>query len=78
MKNFGLNSYLYAPKDDHKHRALWREPYDEDEKAELKVLIDACGDGGVKFFYGISPGLDITYSSDGDVAELKAKLDEVG
>jgi beta-N-acetylglucosaminidase len=23
---WGLNTYLYAPKDDLKHRALWREP----------------------------------------------------
>jgi hypothetical protein len=22
----GLNTYVYAPKDDLKHRALWREP----------------------------------------------------
>ena len=34
MRNFGLNSYLYAPKDDHKHRALWRLPYDDDEKVK--------------------------------------------
>ena len=29
---WGLNTYLYAPKDDHKHRAGWREPY---TRAEL-------------------------------------------
>ncbi len=32
MQLYGLNSYLYAPKDDHKHRALWRKPYDPAEK----------------------------------------------
>ena len=25
----GLNCYMYAPKDDRKHRAAWRELYDE-------------------------------------------------
>ena len=27
----GMNAYVYAPKDDAKHRADWREPYDADE-----------------------------------------------
>ena len=44
-------------------RALWREPYNEAEEAELKTLVDGCRDNGVKFVYGISPGLDMTYSS---------------
>ena len=55
---------------------MWRVPYAEDEKQELKVLIDACKKEGVTFFYGISPGLDMTYSSKRDMTELKAKLDQ--
>ena len=31
LNTFGLNAYLYAPKGDVKHRALWREPYEEPE-----------------------------------------------
>ncbi len=75
MRNLGLNAYLYAPKDDHKHRALWREPYNEAEREELKALLDACRDRGVQFFYGISPGLDMEYSSERDAADLRAKCD---
>ena len=30
----GLNSYLYAPKDDYKHRLFWREKYSADESGE--------------------------------------------
>lgn len=26
-KRFGLNTYMYAPKDDFKHRVYWRELY---------------------------------------------------
>ena len=26
MASWGLNTYLYAPKDDLHHRAIWREP----------------------------------------------------
>ena len=36
-----LNAYLYAPKDDLKLRARWREPYSADEIAsEAKLLGD--------------------------------------
>ena len=31
MRQFGMNAYMYAPKDDLKHRAHWREPYTESE-----------------------------------------------
>lgn len=30
-----MNTYLYAPKDDIKHRALWREQYDLEEAGML-------------------------------------------
>lgn len=31
LKRWGLNCYMYAPKDELKHRLLWREPYTEHE-----------------------------------------------
>src|SRR5436305_9008835 len=34
----GLNAYVYAPKDDAKHRADWRIPYDTDERADFREL----------------------------------------
>ena len=38
LKNLGLNFYLYAPKDDIKHRALWREMYTPEELGMSYVL----------------------------------------
>uniref|UniRef100_A0A3Q2XLC3 Si:dkey-183c6.8 n=1 Tax=Hippocampus comes TaxID=109280 RepID=A0A3Q2XLC3_HIPCM len=32
MQNWGLNTYLYGPKDDLKHRLLWREVYSPEEE----------------------------------------------
>ena len=32
----GLTTYLYAPKDDHKHRLHWRELYTKEEAGELR------------------------------------------
>ncbi len=39
--------------------------------------MDECQEKGAHFLYGISPGLDISYSSSADIAKLKSKLDDV-
>lgn len=31
MNRIGLNTYMYAPKDDCKHRAFWRDLYSVEE-----------------------------------------------
>jgi len=77
MKKWGMNSYLYAPKDDYKHRAYWRELYTVEEADHLSSLISAAKDNSMRFIYAISPGLDITYSSTKDVGSLKRKLEQV-
>lgn len=67
---WGLNTYLYAPKDDLKHRALWREVYSADEADALRELIANCRSRELKFIYALSPGLDIRYSREGDLKAL--------
>jgi protein O-GlcNAcase/histone acetyltransferase len=62
MAEWGLSTYMYAPKDDLKHRAIWREPYSAEELEDLAGLIGACRQHGLRFIYALSPGLDITYS----------------
>ena len=39
MKDLGMNTYLYAPKDDIKHRALWREQYDLEEAGTVYTVV---------------------------------------
>ncbi|KAI3382095.1 hypothetical protein SNEBB_006369 [Seison nebaliae] len=78
MKDFQMNTYLYAPKDDNKHRAAWRDLYTNEETLALRCLIDQCRDGNkVQFVYAISPGLDILYSSMDDLTTLTKKLQQV-
>jgi protein O-GlcNAcase/histone acetyltransferase len=77
LKDFGMNTYLYAPKDDSKHRAYWRELYSVEEGEALKTLIESANDNNINFIYAISPGLDVTYSNDKDQMILKRKLDQV-
>lgn len=77
LKKYGHQLYIYAPKDDYKHRASWRELYTVEEGEHLQGLINAAKSAGIDFFYALSPGLDITYSSLKDIANLKRKLDQV-
>ncbi|KAH8281080.1 hypothetical protein KR054_010184 [Drosophila jambulina] len=70
-------SYMYAPKDDYKHRAFWRELYTVEEADHLSSLIAAAKEAGIIFYYALSPGLDMTYSSPKEIATLKRKLDQV-
>nr|XP_033333106.1 protein O-GlcNAcase isoform X1 [Megalopta genalis] len=77
LKKWGMDSYLYAPKDDYKHRAYWRDLYTVEEAEHLTGLITAAKDCGITFYYALSPGLDITYSSTKEVTILKRKLEQV-
>ncbi|CAG7731648.1 unnamed protein product [Allacma fusca] len=77
MKKWDMDSYLYAPKDDYKHRAYWRELYTVEEADHLSGLVAAAKENGIRFIYAISPGLDIGYSNTKDVAALKRKLEQV-
>ncbi|XP_074601301.1 O-GlcNAcase [Brevipalpus obovatus] len=77
MKSFGLNTYIYAPKDDFKHRAYWRELYSVEEGDQLAALISNCKENGITFYYALSPGLDIVYSNSKEINCLKRKLEQV-
>jgi protein O-GlcNAcase/histone acetyltransferase len=77
MKAWKLNTYLYAPKDDLKHRAAWRESYEGPEAEELGTLIHACGERGVRFIYALSPGLDIRYSQPQEMDRILARFEQL-
>ncbi|XP_009892086.1 PREDICTED: bifunctional protein NCOAT-like [Charadrius vociferus] len=77
LKLWGLNCYMYAPKDELKHRLLWREPYTEHEAARMRSLIEAAQEQGVEFVFAISAGQDMVFSSAGDRLLLQQKLRQV-
>lgn len=74
LPGWGLNTYLYGPKDDLHHRALWREPYPEAEAGRLAELIAGCARRGVQFFYALGPGLDLRFGDAADRERLRARL----
>ncbi|CAB1424575.1 unnamed protein product [Pleuronectes platessa] len=77
MQHWGLNTYLYGPKDDLKHRLLWREVYSPEEEGQLRTLIVEAESRGLRFVYSLSPGQDIVFSSSCDLTLLKRKLRQV-
>lgn len=77
LKKWGMDMYVYAPKDDYKHRAYWRELYTVEEAEHLTSLISAAKAQGIIFCYALSPGLDISYSSQKEITTLKRKLEQV-
>ena len=74
MKSWGLNTYLYGPKDDLHHRTVWRECYPEAEATELAELVSRCRERGIGFLYAMGPGLDVRYSDPGELAALQARF----
>jgi hyaluronoglucosaminidase len=71
----GLNAYVYATKDDAKHRADWRVPYDAGERARFRELAAAAVANEARFGFAISPGLDVTYEDPVDRAAILAKVE---
>ncbi len=71
---WGMNRYVYAPKDDPLHRAEWRQPYGAAMQREFAELI-AHGEGaGVTVGFAVSPGLSIEYGNAADVRALQDKF----
>ena len=70
----GMNRFVYGPKDDPLMRRDWRTPYDGDGLGRLTELLAACRTNGMRLMYCISPGLDICYSDEADMAALRDKL----
>ncbi len=70
----GLRDYVYAPKDDPKHRESWRELYGGEELAGFEAFV-AAGDHRLGF--SIAPGLSMAYDEPDDRAALARKVDQV-
>ncbi len=69
----GMNTYLYAPKDDPYHRKLWRQPYPKTKWRELLRLIRAARARRIDFVYGFHPGEGLYFGDDRAVGVLLRK-----
>jgi hyaluronoglucosaminidase len=73
----GMNTFVYAPKDDPLVRREWRSAYDGPDLARLAELVEHGGRHAVDVVYCLSPGLSIQYSSAADIDALIAKLESI-
>ncbi len=78
---FKQNAYIYAPKDDPKHNAKWRDLYSTEEIAKLSQLAQAGNESKCRFVYALHPFMNspISFGSsyESDLATLKAKYLQV-
>ncbi len=77
LHEWRCNTYLYAPKDDLKHRAIWREPYSVDELRSLSELIQGAARQKIAFIYALAPGLDLQYSRGDEIDAIKHRLNQM-
>lgn len=71
---WGMNRYVYAPKDDPLHRTRWRDPYPEEFLRRFAELVAFGAQAGVEVGFAISPGLSIRYSAADERRALCEKL----
>lgn len=79
MGKYKLNTYIYAPKDDPKHRSEWRSLYTKKELEKMTELVSTAIKNNVRFVYAISPGLDIDLGAgyEADFAKLCEKCESM-
>jgi len=66
----GMTHYVWAPKDDPRHRSRWAEPHDVADLAGFEALAD---DGHATLGYGISP-VDLEVGDPAHLGALWAKV----
>lgn len=69
----GMNTYLYAPKDDPYHRERWTEPYPDREWKELLQLIRTAQKKQIDFVYGFHPGKGLRFAAEEPIGCLLNK-----
>ncbi|NIO07457.1 MAG: hypothetical protein GTO40_05425 [Deltaproteobacteria bacterium] len=73
----GMNTYLYAPKDDPYHREHWEKPYPKPLWNELTHLIGAAKKYHVDFVYGFHPGKGLHFGKAEPVGWLLDKAKDL-
>lgn len=74
LSGTGMDTYVYAPKDDPLHRERWREHYGEPFLRDLSELVE---DDSLRVGFAISPGLSMDPLEHSDRTALLGKLEPV-
>lgn len=71
---WGMNTFVYSPKDDPFLREDWAKPFDDEILGRLRRLIAQCQASGVTLSVAMSPGLSMKYSDPSHRSALKDKV----
>ena len=71
----GMNTYVYAPKDDPYHRERWTQPYPKQQWRALFHLIRQAHAHRIDFAYGFHPGKGLCFSASRPVELLLSKAE---
>ncbi len=74
LAGLGMNTYLYAPKEDLYHRIDWRKSYPEEWLHSFICLYDYAGKKGVRLIPALAPGLSYDYLDNRDYLILLEKF----
>lgn len=74
LADAGMDTYVYAPKDDPLHRSRWREPYGDDFLESLAGLVERSE---LSVAFAVSPGLSLDATSEADRRALVQKFRSV-
>lgn len=79
LADIGLNSYIYAPKDDPYHNKKWRDPYPKKRAEEISDLARRSVDRGIDFIWAIHPGQNpFNFDSyDEELSKVLGKYDQL-
>ncbi|GAA4704909.1 protein O-GlcNAcase [Brevibacillus fulvus] len=77
MGEQGFNSYFYSPKDDPYLRERWYEPHPDDQVTHVAELIAQAKRKQMAFYYCLSPGLSMEYSSDSHLEKVMEKYQQM-
>ena len=69
----GMNTYVYAPKDDPYHRERWMAPYPTKQWQALLTLIGEAQKRDIDFVYGFHPGKGLLFTAEQPIRVLLSK-----
>ena len=73
MQGFSQSYWLYAPKEDSRHRIEWWKPYDADWLHSFEVFAQNSAAVGCSVIAGMSPGLSIDFDNKDHLEALRKK-----
>jgi len=77
MGRHGYNAYFYSPKDDPYLRDRWPAPHPTQDLLQIDELIETANSCDLAFYYCLSPGYSMEYSSESHFAQLCKKYQQM-